>query len=246
MQDAPVKLRTFKDEFLLGCGTQIETLVTKWRELLRTPEAWTRAISAQVDLQRESGKDLLVLGLSSYDKPLVRLATAGIIEVQLSNCSDILLWELPWEFLLTSATREFGPRTRRLIVLRHLCVPSGGEPRFPRPKRLAVVKSNPGYISDTYSDTSLQYEALNVSDNLNLTIETELHNLTIAELTQYVLEQGPDVIHLAGVDSLQARNLPGSPDPDSVPHPGMMFATDDGDVEVIDADRLAVALCPSR
>jgi hypothetical protein len=241
-QNVSVKLRTLKEEFTLGCAVDMDSLVAKWREFLKNPEVWRRANMARLDLLKESWKDLRALGLNSPEDSLRRLASAGIIEVRFST-SNHLLWDLPWEFLLRSATQEFRSRDQRLLVWRHLDLASAAHTRPPQPSQLAILKSNPGYISDFYSDVTMQFEQENVIANIGLKPKAELHNLTINQLAEYCAQNNPDVFHLAGLDSLQAAELKGLKD---LPEPGIMLPTDDGQVEAIDPDRLATALCPEE
>ena len=178
--------------------------MAKWTTILRNPQAWSRAASTRSDLQQESKNDLAKLGIA--DEDLKTIANAGLVEVKIACLPNTLneSAHLPWEFLLRSATNKF--RSQPLLIVRHL-VCRTPTPSAAIPERLIVVKSSPGFLSELYTEFSLRIEQANVEGNLHLTSRPDLWNPTVDEVASAIVAQSPNVIHLAGVDILQAREL---------------------------------------
>jgi len=224
--------------------------MAKWTAILRNPQAWSRAASTRSDLQQESKDDLAKLGIA--DEDLKGIANAGLVEVKIA-CLPNTLDEsayLPWEFLLRSATDTL--RSQPLLIVRHLvCRTSTPAPGIP--ERLIVVKSSPGFLAELYTEFSLRIEEANVAGNLHLTSRPDLWNPSVEDLATAIVAHSPNVIHLAGVDTLQARELSESEECTveeqnslkSNKNEGMVFKSPDGLPIAVAPEVLAAKLCSS-
>jgi hypothetical protein len=117
------------------------------------------------------------------------------------------------------------------------------------PQNLMVIKNNPDYIGNHYIDKSLQYEENNVVGNIGLSLHGNVHNLTIDQLKRLILQNKPDVVHLAGVDPLQAAEIMSSQSKlvsINGQTEGMMFPSSDGSAVAITPEQLARTLCASK
>ncbi len=238
-------LKTLNTRIELSSEEPIETLVRHWNLLLQGHEVRSKSKSARRDLARKSVHDLGALGLDVTEAALRKLSNAGLIELELPVTTDTWSWKLPWEFLLTSATSRFRSRSQHLPVVRCL----DGKQRSDKsaavtPASLLVVKSNPGLLSNLYSDSSFRYEQTNVEGSIGLKSKTDAHNLTLVELKKAMSDLSPDVVHFAGIDSIQGVKFNsrfGSPSND-IPE-GMMVKAEDDTATVATPDELADALC---
>jgi hypothetical protein len=237
-------LRILAADFPLQAPANVRELVQKWSELLENSGVWNRSDKTYKELEGKSREDLKSLGFDATDTTLRKVANSGVVEIQFGSLSEEA-WQLPWEFLLSAATARFRPRMQQLIVVRRL-LPSEGESGLQteiEPKNIAVVKNNPDYVANEYSDRSLSYEEDNIKASVGLTGLREAHNMTVEELAVLIQESSPDVIHLAGVDSSQAfaiqyaasLNSPKS----KAPVGSMMFSAGDGAAKGIKFGELA-------
>jgi hypothetical protein len=239
-------LRTLNTLTELSTREPVETLANEWDLVLQDHEAWSKSRNTRLDLERKSVEHLGRLGLDVSDVALRRLSNAGLIEVELPVTTADWGWKLPWEFLLASATSRFRSRSQDLLVTRCLDEKqrSNGSTVLP-PARLLVFKSNPDYLSNLYSDNSLRYEEINVAGNIGLKSERNSHNLTLAELREVVADYRPDVLHFAGIDSIQGMEFKysGTKVPLKEIPEGMMIKTAEDTATIAKAEELVDAIC---
>jgi hypothetical protein len=243
-----VTLRTLTAEFPLQIPADIAELARKWAELLDNSGAWNRSEKSYKELEAKSREDLKALGLDATDALLRKIANSGIVEIRFgSSAGDA--WRVPWEFLLSAATERFRSRSQQLIVVRLLHPHNLRKSAQPddAPKSITVIKNNPDFIANVYSDRSLSYEEENVKAGLQLQETPEAHNLTISELSHLIREHSPDVIHLAGIDSSQSFAIQYEDAGDRLrrkpPAGAMMFSAADGTAEAVPYGQLASCLC---
>src|SRR5258708_4453659 len=199
-------LRTLNAEYALNSEEPIGPLVTEWNQLLQDHEVWSKSKQTRTDLGKKSANDLKRLGLNVDEVTLRKLANAGLVEIELVTTGDALAWQLPWEYLLTSATERFRARAQTLLILRH--IKRDTKTTFiAHPSKLLICKNNPEYLANLYSDKSLKYEETNISENIGLKSDIEAHNLSLEELGTLISDYGPDVIHIAGIDSWQGTTF---------------------------------------
>jgi hypothetical protein len=239
-------LKTINASVELTSEQPIDHLAQTWSLVLDDHEVWSKSQSTLRDLAKQSVDDLKSFGLDVSESSLRKLSNAGLIEIELPVKNDTWGWKLPWEFLLTAATSRFRSRSQDLLVIRCLDgEQKRNEPSGVTPARLLVLKSNPDYLSNVYSDNSLRYEEVNVAGNIGLKSEVEAHNVTSVELKKIIGDLSPDVVHLAGIDSTQGTELryPGREKFRSDIPDGMMIKAADDSATIATADELADALC---
>jgi hypothetical protein len=132
------------------------------------------------------------------------IGNGSCVEIDIPYRAESLGWELrifPWEFLLFTATVKY--RTGPLIVVRHLRRDGQDQEADRTPKTCMVVESAPGDLNK-YSFAS---ERRLVETNLSLDKVECAPNPTLEQLTQTIRQSKPDVIHLAGIDAHQGRQL---------------------------------------
>lgn len=186
-------------------NTNLRQAAVQWFYAVRNRLRWSGGAAAQS--QERSAVELMnQLGID--DTLLADIARAGVVEVSMSWGKDEAEnWParlLPWEYLITAATRRYRP-DRPLSVVRHLKVGHDEAPRRPI-QSVLFVKSEPGLIRGQYSFDS---EREICRTRLKAKRWIELDTPTAQELQNKILELKPDVIHLAGFDSHQALVLLG-------------------------------------
>ncbi len=194
-----------------------------WAYVLRHRHRWVESKPARDDLASRALRTLETLGVTASD--LERFAGTCLLEVQIPFVSEIEGWAeriFPWEFVLHSAmTQVHGAQP--LLVVRYLKCP-GGERRTDiaaangkavKP-RLMVIESMPGKLVGLYGFETLTNEEKLVTSNLSPAEKpVVLANPTLERLAAEVADKKPDIIHLAGIDSHQARQFLGRPLPSS-------------------------------
>ena len=186
--------------YSIAVGPEFRRMAMYWEYVLRNRIRWLKNESAAKSLTQRCVEALGKLGLDSTK--LAAIAAAGAVEIEIPYRIENEGWEFrifPWEFLLGTAT-EAQRRGKPLIVIRHICPKTTLSPPQP-PKKLMVVESAPGALGDIYTFTS---ERRLVQANLGLTKTVCPANPTKEELAERVAKEGPDIIHLAGVDSHEA------------------------------------------
>jgi hypothetical protein len=236
-------LKTLTAEYTLESDEPLEPIVNEWCELLQDHEVWSKFEKSRADRKKKSFEDLKRLGLNWDDATMRKFANAGLVEIEMESTGDAWTWQLPWEYWLTAATERFRSRAQSLLVLRFL--KKAKNAKLMAPSKLLVFKSNPEYLANLYSDQSLKYEETNISENIGFKTDVEAHNLTIEELGKMVNGYGPDVIHVAGIDSWQAAAFKYA-DPEvslKEVQQGLMIKGQDDAAEIADKEQLVRALC---
>jgi hypothetical protein len=241
-------LKTFAAEYVLESDVPLGPIMEEWNELLEDHEVWNRFEKSRAHRKKKSSEDLKRLGLNIDEAAMRKVANAGLVEIEMESTGDPLAWQLPWEYWLTAVTERFRARAQSLLVLRFLKTTRNTE--IKAPEKLLVFKSNPEYLANLYSDRSLKYEETNVSANIDFKIEKEAHNLTLEELKKLVGDYGPDVIHVAGIDSWQALTFKYADQAEALSlkevKRGLMVKTPDDTADIADTEQLVKALCSYR
>jgi hypothetical protein len=224
------------NSYAINLGTDFKRKAMYWEYVLRNRIRWSRNDQAYASVVERCIQTLKVLGL---DAPkLSEIAAAGVVEIEIPYTAEDEGWEFrifPWEFLLTTSTskeRSGSP----LIVLRHVRRSSGANVPLHAPKKLMVVESAPGALGDMYSFTS---ERRLVQSNLGLSKVLCPANPTLNDLTRKIGRGRPDVIHLAGFDAHQGKQLLRE---STATWDGYFLAGPNGTPAVATAEELAAAL----
>jgi hypothetical protein len=157
-------------------------------------------------------KDLDKLGIAS--KLLQQFALVEHIEIELfegkaaKGVSDPIVEaaaEIPWEYLLSAATRNVG-RFQSLLITR--CLSNGFDVEPPPPRRVLFVESAPGRIEQKYD---FEDEEKRIIAAVNLTEGDK--GLVMARTEPYtklkaiVASKAWQAIHVTGIDTHQAAWL---------------------------------------
>jgi hypothetical protein len=208
--------------------------------LIRGRRQWLSVPGTAETVRARCRDALFQLGLKEDD--IRTLAQAATLQITLREDAPSTAARFPWEFVLAKATRQYRPQSLAgaggagFLVFRYL--DSGKKPAAAAahaPKTLLVVESAPGALSDTYDFES---ERRLVSSSLGIEVEDMPRNPDRATLEAHIKKGKPDVIHLAGIDSMQGSALLQSTAP---PQPGMYFSAGRSEV-VIEFDELAAIL----
>ncbi len=177
-----------------------EQLAFYWSHVVRSRGRWRYDPAARDELIRDVRARFKNLGV----KPelLRRIAKAGAVEIAIPY--SLHAWApriLPWEFLLDELTREYRKAGQMLVILRRLI-------RKPNRDRAAhsgflFVENNPAPFMRRYN-----YESEETVVRKQLRVpETTIPNPTLAELRDRIAADKPGIVHLAGVDSHQGREI---------------------------------------
>jgi hypothetical protein len=203
--DEPIELVVTRD-----AGAAIERLAREWGYILRVRTRW----NGDADLRRDFGEravsDLKNLGI---DRAFIqKIVPAGHVEVELhawnphdSDANSVCeaASEVPWEYLLTSATRSEGRFGSQLITR---LFDNGAPTVIPSPPdRVLFVESAPGRLKDVYEFDDEEERigaAVNATDKRD--IMTILKTPSVTQLKQRVNGGKWDAVHVTGVDTHQA------------------------------------------
>lgn len=203
--------------------------------VLRIRRRWSQDESASETVQDRCIQLLEKLGIN--DDQQKEIGSSGCVEIDIPYRAEDLDWELrifPWEFLLFTATVRY--RTGPLIVVRHMCRNGQGNDAVQKPKTCMVVESAPGKL-DQYSFAS---ERRMVETNLSLDKVKCPPNPRLEQLIETIKQSKPDVVHLAGIDAHQGRQLLGLNDANE--WDGYFLADAKGAPVAIDSESLAKAM----
>ena len=183
----------------LTTGPSMQDLAMRWRYVLSRRFRWKH--SAQADNRRAACRALEALTEETLDSVL---RTASIVEIAIPYERESTAWEArvaPWEFLVTSAAEEYG-NDNTLTVVRWLRTEHPPATASAAPAVL-YVECTPGRL-DGYYDFTAERSTLEGLFGERLAI---LSNPTLAELATAVRTVDPDIVHLAGIDNNQAKEL---------------------------------------
>jgi hypothetical protein len=213
-----------------AAGAALERLAVEWAYTLRVRTRWNDDINLRQTLGDRALADLGRIGVRRAF--VQRLAAVDFIEVELhgwnrkdtgANKVHEAASELPWEYLLSAATRRVG-RFKPLLVTRLFRKQSSAKsPPLPPapPQHILFVQSAPGRLDDEYGFDSerkriraaVGADAEHVigerSDEESLDSKTPrcvmeiLDTPEVSRLKRTVYSRPWEVIHVTGVDTHQ-------------------------------------------
>ncbi|MEM7279039.1 MAG: hypothetical protein AAF385_13010, partial [Pseudomonadota bacterium] len=229
----------------LPVGKELQTLAMRWRYVLSRRLRWKHSSKKQM---REAAAEA-IRGLAGVTDMRQSLGKASVIEIQVPFVDEQTAWEgrvAPWEFLLSAAAGTAGNKNPMAIV--RWLKTAHRAPVLPSQPHVLYVECAPGVLAGTY-DFSSERAALEglFKNSVDVCI-----NPTIDELREAVQKFRPHIIHIAGIDNNQAKellqdqgDLPASW-PDSKSQDGIVFESDKAhhelELEPIDAEQLARVL----
>lgn len=186
----------------------VETLSLRWSYVVWKRRRWREDENLMTGLAQHAVKDLGEFGISASD--LDQIADSNIVEVGVP-CGKRHLWYMPWEFLLTIATkaRRAGQNLiviRRLLSRGALASPLIEERSASAPPGLPLlfVQSTPGRLRKRYSfDTeyNLVRRALHLRTDVSADAIHVIDTPSLEKLRAEVANRKPVILHLSGVDS---------------------------------------------
>jgi hypothetical protein len=207
-----------KENFTKGVtpDARLARLAQQWSYILRARSRWAGNAELREKFGARALKDLESVGVTRDD--VRQLATAKRIEVELHDWKEEdgdtdtakiheAAAEVPWEYLISAATRAEG-RFQSLLISRLL---RNGTPHVtPSPPRSVLfVESAPGRLSETYGFDD-EEERIRVA--VDATGKREGHMVILktpllSDLSKKVREKKWEAVHVTGIDTHQAAWL---------------------------------------
>ena len=177
----------------------------QWTYVVGSRQRW--AVSEKTARNQSAAAEDYLRKLGLDDKALRTIADAAVAEVSVDwSGQEHRGWAariMPWEFLVAAATRSLR-QGRPLTMVRHL----NGAPartQSERPFRRALfVKSEPGALEgEFFFDT--ERDIVRASLQATPGNWAEIDSPTPEMLRDKIVSFRPDIVHLAGFDTHQAR-----------------------------------------
>ena len=189
----------------------ISRMAMQWGYILRVRTRWAGDVDMRDHFGAKAISDFNDLGITS--EYIQQFASVKHIEVELSDSGlktadgtpvlDVAS-EIPWEYLLSSATQKAG-RFESLLVTR--CLTNSADVMGTKPSNVLFVESAPGRIGQIYGfadEEARLSAALNLKENDGLTFaRTE----TFSRLQDTLRKRAWEAVHITGVDTHQAAWL---------------------------------------
>jgi hypothetical protein len=196
----------------INAASTILNMATHWSYVLRVRARWAHDPDMREYFGTRAIADLKKLGIT--DEVIQRLSLFGHIEVELHKWKQTgqeapevvdAASEVPWEYLLSAATRTAG-RFESLLVTR--CLSNTASAGSSRPKRVLFVESAPGRIEAQYEfdDEESRIRAAVNANKIRNRLEMA-PTLPISKLMDKVASSIWDAIHVSGVDTHHAAWL---------------------------------------
>ena len=190
---------------------RLPRLAQQWNYVLRGRARWASDPDLRCMISDRAIEDLNSIGV--HRDFLRQLALVDCIEVELHDWdrSDAdatriheAAAELPWEYLISAATRSEG-RFQSLLITR--LFRNGSPAVIPRPpEQVLFVESAPGRLKDTY-EFGDEEDRIRAAVGATGPFEDDMlikKTSQIAELREEVKKDKWDAIHVTGIDAHQA------------------------------------------
>jgi hypothetical protein len=196
-----------------GAAAKILRMANHWSYVLRVRTRWAHDVDMREYFGTRAIADLKELDLSA--DTIQRLASFTHIEIEFHRWEQTgpdapevvdAASEIPWEYLLSAATRNAG-RFEPLLVTR--CLPNNTRVSSTRPpKRVLFVESAPGRIDAEYE---FEDEESRIRAAVNATKYRDrmerARTLPLSKLADTVAKSNWEAIHVSGVDTHHAAWL---------------------------------------
>ncbi|MET0639888.1 MAG: hypothetical protein ABWZ19_07750 [Hyphomicrobium sp.] len=203
-------------------GALVERLALEWAYILRVRTRWNDDTDMRHAFGERAVADLERIGVPRAT--ILQLMSVSHVEVELhgsKTLADQAIYEaaseIPWEYLLSAATRFTG-RHKPLLITRLARRDSSNQklsdgkipPRAPAPPHnLLFIESAPGRLNDEYGFES---EHVRIQAAIGLSSEQmpKVESPTLLELGKRIRGGKWEAIHVTGVDTHQVtRYIPG-------------------------------------
>ncbi len=189
----------------------IGRMAKQWGYILRVRTRWAGDADMRDNFGEKAINDFKDLGIgpdaiqqfASVKHIEVEVYDSGLKAADGTSLLDVAS-EIPWEYLLSAATRKAG-RFESLLVTR--CLANKSNAAWTKPRNFLFVESAPGRIEQIYyfedEETRLS-AAVNLKENQGLTFSrTE----AFTKLQDKIRETAWEAVHVTGVDTHQAAWL---------------------------------------
>jgi hypothetical protein len=196
-------------------GALIERLALEWAYILRVRTRWNDDTDMRHAFGERAVADLERIGVPRAT--ILQLMSVSHVEVELhgsKTSADQPIYEaaseIPWEYLLSAATRFTG-RHKPLLITRLARRDASNQklpdrkdsPRAPAPPHnLLFVESAPGRLNDEYGFES-EYVRIQAAIGLSSEQMPKVESPTLLELGRRVKGGKWEAIHVTGVDTHQ-------------------------------------------
>jgi uncharacterized protein YjiS (DUF1127 family) len=207
---SPLLLRTLDGTEVTLDHEDLDKAALEWSYIVRRRARWNQGERARRALAERSADLLQTMGVRKHD--LEHAAQQGLVEVSIRWEKEEYLWParvLPWEFLLSAATRPYREE-RPLTVVRHL--DRSREIRVPKRRQLGAplaVVSAPDRVGAVYSFDSERALVRRRLQSGRADVFLAAKPLTLSRIREQVAGRSPRIVHLAGVDSHQGGEILG-------------------------------------
>ena len=230
-----------KDICSIESSTKLQQQAMRWSYIVRQRHRWSQQQSTSDEIKSKAERTLIELGVT--EAHLEELARAEVIEVRIPYESEGTAWEarvMPWEFMLSAATKRFA-RGARPLVVRHIDCKSAATAATasPEPRQLVIAVCDPGTLGEQYTfsgevqlvtSTLYQFKKPVIADNPD-----------VEELKKTIAAAKAPIVHIAGVDAHQGAALLN--DDESNAEDGLYIGLDDrGQPNPVTAVRVAEIL----
>lgn len=202
-------------------------LSVKWNHIVQERSRWKGNNYAQQQHQRHALKDLFELGIT--EENLAEIADDRLVEVNSSIPSEVVklatgsLLPVPWEYLLSVATKEFRGE-RDLSVFRYLPSRKKNRSKSFKPTTHKVLhlhgaQTRPAVAAKLRAESRFLERGLKSPQGVEVDLQI-MRAPTVKELLIKIREFRPNIIHVSGIagenmgqkgtDHLTARKSPTS------------------------------------
>lgn len=199
--------------FVVTAGQGLQELAMRWRYTLSRRQRWRGSV--RKEMREQAMEAILALCVDQRGRALERgeaiervqatLSGASMVQVEVPYRNERALWEArvaPWEYLISATAHELGNRSK-LAIVRHLRTAQAPRPSATQALRVLYVQCAPGELAGHY-DFSTERASVEraFEGKVNAVIDP-----TLVGLRQAIAKHRPNVIHLAGIDNNQAKEL---------------------------------------
>lgn len=199
-------------------GESHEQLAMTWRYKMKQRQRWSTDDRLLKQMEQHAGEALNKLGIKAAQ--LKKLAGQSSPNQDSTNFVDTLIeiaipWHgedigwwariMPWEFIVSAATKRYRGRRKRVVVRRLVCKEERSTKRKMHPESFSILKAAPGKIGEVYD--FFDEEQL-VETALKDLSKKDLHKSCgvepdVGSIARWLKKSGnsPDILHITGVDS---------------------------------------------
>ncbi len=238
---------------------RLQRLARHWHYVMRSRERWISDAALRAVIELRAATHLGEIGIPR--QALENFAAQGVVQVSMAEQQPLAPaasgpspmsaedsgWEsrlIPWEYLLTAATRKF--RNGPLVVVRCLWPGAGNAlpcRAIPGDKaKGAFIESAPGRLHGLYNfDIEFRVLESHLRDQVAW---KRVVNPSLGGIAQELSAQDPDIVHVTGVDAFQGTKLldTGGNVAASSIKDGMFLRDSDWNEVLVDAYPLTTAL----